>query len=352
MNEELSAYDYPLDNVSIAQSPAAERGSSRLLVLERSSGRRHHRVFRDLPEFLESGDLLVLNETRVFPARLFVRRRTGARAEILLLEPLPDDRIWRALGRPVKSLRVGESLAIEGSDHVFLRPVGREADQVLVEFLTDDRPLPPPEVFAVCAEVGRTPLPPYIERPSAAQEPEDETQYQTVYARNLGAVAAPTAGLHFEEELLGELSRRNVEIARITLHVGLGTFQPLTDDRLCGDSLHSERITVRREAGNAIRRARAEGRRIVAVGTTCVRTLESIDADDTFPLERRTSLFIKPGHVFRNVGAMVTNFHLPRSSPLVMVSAFAGRDLVLDAYQEALRRKYRFFSYGDAMLIV
>ena len=208
-------------------------------------------------------------------------------------------------------------------------------------------------MFALCERVGVTPLPPYIERASSPPtRGEDRIDYQTVYARDVGAVAAPTAGLHFDEDLLASLAVNGIELARITLHVGLGTFQPLSDERFQGDTLHSERFAVGSDAGAAIRRAQSEGRRIVAVGTTSVRTLESIHETDTFPLERRTEIFIKREHRFRNVGAMITNFHLPRSSPLVLTIAFAGRSILLKAYEEAIRSQYRFFSYGDAMLIV
>jgi S-adenosylmethionine:tRNA ribosyltransferase-isomerase len=353
VNDDLANYDYPLEGVSIAQHPAPERAASRLLVLERSTGTRHHRVFGELPKFLHPGDLLVLNETRVFPARLFARRPTGGRVEVLLLEPIPQSAAWRALARPAKSLREGETLLISESDDTRLKPLGREGEQVHVEIINAQGALAPEDVFALCERVGETPLPPYIER--ASTEPkrrEDTVDYQTVYARDVGAVAAPTAGLHFDEDLLAKLAADSIELARITLHVGLGTFQPLSDERFRGDTLHSERLTVSSNAGTAIRSAQSEGRRIVAVGTTSVRTLESIREDDTFPLERRTEIFIKGGHTFRNVDAMITNFHLPRSSPLVLASAFAGRSLLLEAYEEAVRKEYRFFSYGDAMLIV
>jgi len=349
---QLADFDYPLDGVDIAQAPPVRRGDSRLLVLERESGQRHHRKFAEIGEFLRPGDLLVLNDTRVFPARLHARRASGGRLEILLLEEIDATGTWEALGRPAKSFRPAEELQLEGGPFT-VRCLGRSGPRVRLEFLREGRRLTTDEILAMCAEAGEAPLPPYIRRPDpAATAALDQERYQTVYAREPGAVAAPTAGLHFTEEILRDIRAAGVRLTHVTLHVGLGTFQPLTEGGFQDETLHEERRTISTAAGTEIQKAQREGRRVIAVGTTCVRSLESFDPAELLPSSKRTDIFIKPGHEFRNVDAVLTNFHLPRSSPLVLVAAFAGRGAVLDAYADAVERAYRFFSYGDAMLIV
>jgi S-adenosylmethionine:tRNA ribosyltransferase-isomerase len=337
----VSDYDYELPPERIARYPAQRRDRSRLLVLDSSSGEISHRTFRDVTELLQPGDLLALNDTRVIPARLIGVAPTGGRVELLLLEPVEGD-LWRAIGRPGRRLRPGcEAEFGEGrlratvaeTEEEGVRLVGLEYEGDLLEVLED---------------VGEPPLPPYIDREAEAL---DRDRYQTVYAREPGAVAAPTAGLHFTEELLAELAEDGIEIGYVTLHVGLGTFRPVRAERVEDHEMHSEHYHVSEQFA---RKANDREGRLVAVGTTVTRTLESVaDADGLIhPGSGQTDLFVYPGYEFRAVEALVTNFHLPKSTLLMMVSAFAGgRERVMAAYQEALRRDYRFYSYGDAMLI-
>ena len=333
-------FDYHLPAASIAQEPAA-RGESRLLVLDRQGPERHARV-RDLPRLLCPGDLLVLNDTRVIPARLFGRRAGGGgRMELLLVEKA-SDREWIALVRPGKRARPGT--AIELAPNLDAEVIDREEEgRYRLRF---SEPVEPH-----LERLGHVPLPPYIHRPDTAA---DRERYQTVYARSPGAIAAPTAGLHFTEELLREIEAAGIGIARVTLHVGTGTFKPVTAERVEEHRMDSERYEIGEEAAAAIRHARERGARMVAVGTTVVRTLESaaLAGDGEVRAGRgATELFITPGFRFQVVDALLTNFHLPRSTLLMLVSAFAGRERVLAAYEEAIREGYRFYSYGDAMLM-
>ncbi len=350
----LADNDFDLPRELIAQEPPPGRGDSRLLVLDRQRGSLEHRRFGDLPALIRPGDLLVMNDTRVFPARLRIRRTTGARGELLLLEADPDSLRWKAIGRPGSALRPGQDLLLDGST-VTAHPLDREGELVHVEFRDSGGPLDHRQVLALCEQVGEVPLPPYIGRdrndPRATDDP---ARYQTVFARRTGSAAAPTAGLHFTRKVLDDLERAGAELAHVTLHIGLGTFRPLTEATFEGSSLHRERVEVDAAALEAVASARRDGRRILAVGTTATRVLETLgDAiESPAPYRGHTDLFIKPGHVFSNVTALLTNFHLPRSSLLLLVSAFASRESVLRAYREAIRQKYRFFSYGDAMLIV
>jgi S-adenosylmethionine:tRNA ribosyltransferase-isomerase len=348
----LSAYDYDLPPELIAQEPPPARGDSRLLVLHRGSGLREHRLFPEITTYFRPGDILVLNETRVFPARLRARRRTGASVEVLLVEKASGGAVWLALGRPGRAFRRGEDTPLV-SGEASIRALGREGDFFLVEIWSGGRALSADEVIDLCERTGEMPLPPYIRRSGEDRKsPLDRERYQTVFARRTGAVAAPTAGLHVTAELLAAAAAAGVEVARLSLHVGPGTFRPLDEEAYRGGVLHGEQVEIGREAGEAVLRARASGRRVIAVGTTTVRALESFALDPVLPFIRRTDLFIKPGHAFRAVDALVTNFHLPRSSLLLLVSAFAGREAILDAYREAARERYRFYSYGDAMFIV
>jgi S-adenosylmethionine:tRNA ribosyltransferase-isomerase len=342
----LSAYDYDLPPERIAQHPARPRDASRLMVLDRATGAVAHRRFRDLPDLLRPDDLLVVNDTRVLPAALTARRATGARIEGCFLRVL-DSGLWEVLLAGRGRIRPGENLTLVDAQ---ARPQG---DLVLVERgeagVWQVRG-PEGDAAEVLARVGRPPLPPYIRR--SAPEAEDPADYQTVYARRDGAVAAPTAGLHFTPRVLEALQARGIERTSVTLHVGLGTFQPVRAERLADHAMHEELAEVSAEAAACINRARAAGRRVVAVGTTTVRALESAAGPDGVRAGRQwTRLFIVPPYEFRVAGAMVTNFHLPRTTLLVMVSAFAGRERVLAAYREAVREGYRFYSYGDAMLI-
>jgi S-adenosylmethionine:tRNA ribosyltransferase-isomerase len=352
VTDRLEDYDYALPAERIAQEPPAARGDSRLLVLDRRGGRREHRRFRELPEFLCAGDLMVLNETRVFPARLRARRATGGRVEVLLLEPAGPGEAWNALGRPAKAFKPGESLALE-RDAATAHPLRREGALVIIEFRRGGEVLSRAGVLELCERAGEMPLPPYIRRAGDERQASlDRLRYQTIYARRTGAVAAPTAGLHFTAEVLEELKEKGVRIAPVTLHIGAATFQPLTEASLGAATMAAEMFEIGVESGEEIRRARRDRRRIIATGTTSVRALESFGSEKSLPLSERTDLYIKPGYTFQSVGALITNFHLPKSSLLLLVCAFAGRELVLETYAEAVREEYRFYSYGDAMLIL
>ncbi|HEU4383982.1 MAG TPA: tRNA preQ1(34) S-adenosylmethionine ribosyltransferase-isomerase QueA [Anaeromyxobacteraceae bacterium] len=339
-----SDFDYDLPEGLIAQEPVEPRDASRLLVLSRAGGPSGHLRFSDLPELLAPGDLLVLNDTRVIPARLLGRKESGGRCELLLVADLggAGDR-WRAMGQASKPLRPGSRLAFgELSAEV---EAAEGEGFFLVRFDRGGAAL-----LAALERQGRTPLPPYIRRePTDA----DRERYQTVLARHPGSAAAPTAGLHFTEELLGRLARRGVERATVTLHIGPGTFLPLRAETVAGHRMHAERYFVPEETARAVAACQERGGRLVAVGTTTVRALEAALSGSTLrPGWGETDLFIHPGYPFRVVEALVTNFHLPRSSLLMLVCAFGGREQVLGAYREAVARGYRFYSYGDAMVIL
>jgi S-adenosylmethionine:tRNA ribosyltransferase-isomerase len=354
-----ASYDFALPEHLIAQEPVPERDASRLLVLDRRTGGLQHRGFRELPELLRPGDLLVTNRSRVFRARLLGRRAGGGEAEILLVRRLAADD-WLALARPGRRLRPGASVEVAPDLSVEILPtspapagIGRSAGSP---------GSPPGPLRRVRLHVsrgtadeavdrhGHVPLPPYIHRPD---RPGDLDRYQTIYAREPGSVAAPTAGLHFTPRLFAALAERGIETASLVLHVGPGTFRPVEVDDVREHHVDPERYTIPPETAAALDRARAERRRIVAVGTTVTRTLESaVDESGRIrPGDGETSLVVVPGHSFRVVDALVTNFHLPRSSLLLLVSAFAGREPLLAAYAAAIAERYRFYSYGDAMLI-
>lgn len=334
-------FNYDLPAELIAQVPAEPRDHSRLLVVPRAGGPLAHRHFYDLPEYLRSGDVLVINETRVIPARLFGHKETGAQVEVLLLRPL-SDRTWEALVRPGRRLQAGARI-------IFSDELSASVDQVLengnrvVTFACDG------EFSALLDRLGRVPLPPYI-----TTELADPERYQTVYNRERGSAAAPTAGLHFTPRLLDEVQSLGVSIARLTLHVGIGTFRPVKVEQIEQHVMHEEYYHVSSEAAATINRARAAGGRVIAVGTTSVRTLETVaDADGNMhEAEGMTGIFIYPGYRYKVVDAMITNFHLPKSTLLMLVSAFTDRERILDAYRVAVAERYRFFSFGDAMLII
>ena len=343
---DVGEFDYELPPASIAQEPAEPRDASRLLVLDRATGAFQDRGFRELPEILRAGDCLVANRSRVMPARLLGTAVDGGGAvELLLLRPLADRR-WEAMVRPGRRCRVGAQVELAGGV-ARARITGEGAEGTrLVAF---DAPWPVRELME---RHGLPPLPPYIARHDAPK-PEDRERYQTVYAREEGSVAAPTAGLHFTAELLARLEARGVEVHYLTLHVGPGTFRPLRGGPVEGHRLEAEPVEIPEATADAIARARRDRRRVVAVGTTTTRALEWAAREDgqVRAGEGDADLFIRPGHHFRVVDALVTNFHLPRSSLLVLVSAFTGRERVLAAYRHAVASGYRFYSYGDAMLL-
>jgi S-adenosylmethionine:tRNA ribosyltransferase-isomerase len=333
-------FAYELPPELIAQTPAGERRSSRLLVLDGATGATEDCQFRDLPGLLRPGDLWVFNDTRVIPARLLGQKESGGRVEVLV-ERVLDRRRLRAQVRASKPPPAGTRLQLEGA--LTLRVVGRSGELFELESEVEV------DVAASLRAHGRVPLPPYIRRPAGS---EDGERYQTVYARSEGAVAAPTAGLHFDEEMLVEIQRRGASVAFLTLHVGAGTFQPVRAERVEDHTMHAERLEVSAEVAEAVRATRRRGNRVVAVGTTVVRALESASVSgEIAPTRGETALFIRPGYRFRSVDALLTNFHLPESTLLMLVSAFAGRERVLAAYRHAVARRYRFFSYGDAMFV-
>jgi S-adenosylmethionine:tRNA ribosyltransferase-isomerase len=349
-------FDFDLPEELIAQQPPAQRGTSRMLAVDRTTGRVSDRFFTDLPSLLNSGDLLVLNDSRVIPARLFARRANSrgkqdatGQIEVLLTAPTPDGG-WTALVRPGRKVRVGDLLEFPDANGAIVLRAG-----VLASGEFGERTLrfdPVEDFYGALEKIGHIPLPPYIKRDDQSA---DRERYQTVFAEQRGSVAAPTAGLHFTPEILAEIAARGVEMAKVTLHVGLGTFAPLRVEKVSEIHLHRERYTLSTDTADALNRARTEDRRIVAVGTTTVRTLEHVareaNGGPLQPHTGETSIFISPGHQFRLVDAMLTNFHLPQSSLLMLVSAFAGRERVLAAYHHAVQQAYRFFSYGDCMFL-
>ncbi|MCH7509570.1 MAG: tRNA preQ1(34) S-adenosylmethionine ribosyltransferase-isomerase QueA [Proteobacteria bacterium] len=333
----LADFDYDLPPSLIAQEPPEQRGASRLLCLDGASGALRDRQFADLRDLLQPGDLLVLNDTRVIPARLTGHKESGGRCEVLI-ERIIDSDGATAQVRASKSPRAGTRLIFKDCQAVI---EGRDGDLFRLRF---DR-----AVMDCLAQEGHVPLPPYIQR---ADQALDRERYQTVYADRPGAVAAPTAGLHFDQAMLDRLAELGVEQARLTLHVGAGTFQPVRSDDIREHRMHAERVEVPAELCAAVQRTRQRGGRVVAVGTTVVRSLESAAAGGKLrAINGETSLFIYPGYRFHVIDALLTNFHLPRSSLLMLVSAFAGRVAILAAYRHAVDNRYRFFSYGDAMFI-
>ena len=346
----LHDFDFELPGELVAQQPPAERGASRLLTLDRATGAIGHLRFADLPSLLRRGDVLVVNDTRVFPARLVgTRLPGGGAAECFLVRPAAAPDTWVALVHPGQRLRTGSRMVFERDGRIVHAEVlgqhfhGRRT----VRLWTDDGT----PVREAVEAIGHVPLPPYIKR---SDEPADRDRYQTVYAAAGGSIAAPTAGLHFTPAILAELERRGIERVTITLHVGYGTFQPVRVSRIEDHVMEAEHYDVSPAAAAALSAAKRDGRRVIAVGTTSTRTLESLvmtPGGEVRPGSGETALFIYPGHQFTLVSGLVTNFHLPRSSLLMLVSAFGGRERVLAAYREAVAQRYRFYSYGDAMFI-
>jgi len=333
-----SDFNYHLPESSIAQTPLEPRDSSRLLVLHRDTGTLEHRIFRELGEYLRPNDLLVLNRTRVIPARIYARKPTGGRVELLLLRRR-DLLRWEALVGG-KGLRLGSRVRVEDGPEALIVEMLAGSERLLL-FTEPIEPYFP--------KVGHVPLPPYIHEKLA-----DPERYQTVYAREPGSAAAPTAGLHFTSRLLDELQAKGVKSAFVTLHVGLDTFAPVTEESPEKHKIHTEWCELPQETADAINQTKASGGRVIAVGTTSVRTLESAAVGrDTISLySGSTSIYILPGYKFKIVDAMVTNFHLPKSTLIMLVSAFAGREKILETYATAIREGYRFYSFGDAMLIL
>ncbi|MDO4392797.1 MAG: tRNA preQ1(34) S-adenosylmethionine ribosyltransferase-isomerase QueA [Bacillota bacterium] len=346
----ITDFDYNLPEELIAQKPADKRDSSRLLVVHRDSGKIEHKHFYDIIDYLNPGDLMVLNNSKVLPARIFGEKEgTGAKVEFLLIKRIEGDR-WETMVRPGRRLKPGDSVIFSQSPLMRARIIEYGDDGTrIVEFEYEG-------IFMErLEEIGSMPLPPYIERSS---EEDDKDRYQTVYCRDEGSVAAPTAGLHFTKELLKRIQEKGVEIAYVTLHVGIGTFRPVKVDKVEDHSMHFEEYHISEESAQAINRAKASGRRIISVGTTSTRTVESAAHYDEklgcMQVEAgsgSTGIFIYPGYEFKIIDSLVTNFHLPKSTLLMLISALYDREKILEVYEEAIEERYRFFSYGDAMFI-
>ena len=336
-----SDFWYDLPEELIAQTPLQQRDSSRLLVLNRETGEVAHRHFYDIVDYLQPGDCLVMNDSRVLPARLLGKRPTGGAVEVLLLRDLGEKK-WECLCKPGRKMQVGSSVIFGNGELTATVVQVQEDGNRIVEFHYEG-------IFLeVLERLGKMPLPPYIK-----EELQDQERYQTVYSREVGSAAAPTAGLHFTKELLEKVREKGVNTAFVTLHVGLGTFRPVKAEDISDHHMHSELCMISAETAEILNRTKAEGGRIICVGTTSCRTLESLVKDDgTFEAKSKwTEIFIFPGYQFKAMDALITNFHLPESTLVMLVSAFAGREKVLAAYEEAVRERYRFFSFGDAMFI-
>ncbi len=337
----LADFDYHLPEDRIAQEPTAERDRSRLMILDRATGRREHRLFRELVGLLRPGDLLVVNDTKVIPCRLPAEKPTGGKAEVFLLEEKGRNH-WDALVKG--GVAIGKTVLI--APGIVAEVTASDSQGVSTVLFHSER-----DIKELLPAIGKTPLPPYIRRDA---DERDHERYQTVYAAQEGAVAAPTAGLHFTPELFQAIQDIGVEIHPVTLHVGPGTFLPIRTERIIDHVMHQERYIIPSPSAAAINRARAEGRSVIAVGTTAVRTLETAALEDGSvpPGSGSSGLFIYPGYRFKVIDGMITNFHLPKSTLLMLVSAFVGREQTLAAYRSAVRERYRFYSYGDAMFIV
>jgi S-adenosylmethionine:tRNA ribosyltransferase-isomerase len=334
----LSDFDYHLPKELIAKYPVEPRDSCRLMVLDRKNQTIEHRIFRDIVDYVEEGDLLVLNDTKVIPARLIGKKeKTGANLEVFLLKQV-EDNVWEALIKNIRRLKPGDRIFI--SEDFFIEYLSREEDKGFVKLHSKN-------LKEDLEKYGHIPLPPYIERPD---EEKDKQLYQTVFAKKEGSVASPTAGLHFTTELLEKIKSKGVKIAYVTLHVGLGTFKPVKDEDITKHKMHEEFYSIPEETLTMIKETKEKGKSVIAVGTTVVRTLESYAI--TGKREDYTNIFIYPPFEFKIVDKLITNFHLPKSTLIILVSAFATKEFILKAYNEAVKEKYRFFSYGDAMFIM
>ena len=338
----VADFDYELPEELIAQTPIKKRDESRLMVLNRKNQKIEHKVFKDIIDYLKPGDVLVRNNTKVIPARLYGKKETGANVEFLLLNNIEND-IWEAIVRPGNKLHVGTKVifgdGILEAKILEIMPGGTRKVEFKYEGIFNE----------ILDKIGLMPLPPYIH-----ETLKEKDRYQTVYAKYEGSAAAPTAGLHFTPELLEKIKEKGVEIANVTLHVGIGTFRPVKEDTVETHKMHSEHFYIKQEDAEKINKAKQEGRRVIAVGTTSCRVLESIANEKTGmvkQIEDDTEIFIYPGYKFKCIDGLITNFHLPQSTLLMLVSALAGKEYIMKAYKEAVKEKYRFFSFGDAMFI-
>lgn len=342
----INDFDYYLPEEQIAQHPADKRDASRLLVIDRKTGKLEHKYFYDILEYLNPGDCLVMNNSKVIPARLFgMKEITGAKVEFLLIKRIKDD-IWEAMVRPGKKLHVGDRVSFSDDGDLSATIIEHgEGGTRLVRFEYDG------DFHTLLDRIGKIPLPPYIERDS---DEEDKERYQTVYCKEEGSVAAPTAGLHFTRELIDQVLQKGVKIAYVTLHVGIGTFRPVKCEIIEEHKMHFEEYEIDEENAAIINETKKAGGRIISVGTTSTRTVESASLEDgtVLAVHGSTDIFIYPGYRFKVIDSLITNFHLPKSTLLMLVSALYNRENILEAYKEAVEQKYRFFSYGDAMIII
>lgn len=338
---QVSEFNYNLPEELIAQTPLKKRDTSRLMVLDRSENTIEHKLFKDIIEYLKPGDVLVRNNTKVIPARIYGKKDTGANVEFLLLNRIDGD-IWESIVRPGNKLHIGTKVIFGNglleAEVLDVMPGGTRKVKFSYQGIFNE----------ILDEIGLMPLPPYIH-----EELKEKERYQTVYAKYEGSAAAPTAGLHFTEELLEEVAKKGIEIANVTLHVGIGTFRPVKVEKIEEHDMHSEHYYIKEEDAEKINKAKKEGRRVIAIGTTSCRVLESISDESGFVKEQEgdTKIFIYPGYKFKCIDGLITNFHLPESTLIMLVSAFAERDYIMRAYEEAVKNKYRFFSFGDAMFI-
>lgn len=345
----ISEFDYELPENLIAQLPADKRENSKMLVLDKNKQTLEHKHFFDITDYIDSNSILVLNNTKVLPARLYGTKETGAKIEVFLLESQNKTNYWSCLIKPSKRVKPDNIITI--SEELKVRPIKRLEDdgEWLVELIYDG------DLFDILHKVGNIPLPPYIERKLKSDELKqfDMERYQTVYAKDEGSVAAPTAGLHFTQEILEKLKAKGVEIVYVTLNVGLGTFRPVKCENILEHKMHSETFEITQEAADKINSAKAQGKKLIAVGTTTVRTLETAykKYGCLKACHDHSELFIYPPYEFKVIDSLITNFHLPKSTLLMLVSALAGKDFIFNAYKEAIKNEYRFFSYGDCMLI-
>ena len=338
----VSEFNYELPEELIAQTPIEKRDESRLMVLERKKQTIEHKVFKDIIDYLEPGDCLVRNNTKVLPARLYGKKETGAKVEFLLLNQIEGD-IWESIVRPGNKLHVGTKVifgdGLLEAEILEVMPGGTRKVEFHYKGIFNE----------ILDQIGLMPLPPYIH-----EELKENDRYQTVYAKYNGSAAAPTAGLHFTEELLKKIEEKGVKIANVTLHVGIGTFRPVKVEKIEEHEMHSEHFYIKQEDVEKINETKKQGKRVIAIGTTSCRVLETISDENGMvkPMEGDTQIFIYPGYKFKCLDGLVTNFHLPESTLIMLVSALAGRDYIMKAYNEAVKEKYRFFSFGDAMLII
>ncbi|MGM0640374.1 MAG: tRNA preQ1(34) S-adenosylmethionine ribosyltransferase-isomerase QueA [Thermotogota bacterium] len=332
----ISDYDYHLPDEMIAQTPVEPRDECKLMAIDKKSGELENKIFKDIIDYLNPGDILVVNNTKVIPARIYGQKTTGAKVEILLMEKTEEDDSWKCLVKPGSKIKKSNEIIFSEKLRGLITHHNDDGSRI-IKFVGDN-------IWDEINRIGETPLPPYI-----TNKIDDDSKYQTKYAKKDGAVAAPTAGLHFTEELLEKIRNKGIEIEEVTLHVGLGTFRPIDVEDIRDHEIHEEYYEIKKETYDKIKKAKRDGKNIIAVGTTVVRTLESVVRNDI--LMGKTNIYIYPPYEFKMIDILITNFHLPKSSLLLLVSAFSNKDIIMNAYEKAKENNYRFFSFGDAMIL-